>query len=348
MRSPNLLELIRQVRAVAASDARDQDRVFDVAGSERHELERFLRMNARIGWPWPAQTPELPPVPASISNLSQDSVRTRAESAWLAATRLRALIQQWFSFLSHLRMGWTVQSDSVPTVLQVFPKLSSLVVVAEFYCDYGLQERKRDNDPELPQVLESCRRFLLLNDIQPSDEEDVSRLVVPMQDFQNLFEGFTKEAERQARVLHSAEARHPLLEADLEVVTEKLGRAVTLYGTQLSGDKCHISPLEPCTRRHANDAFEQIGRFIDLLQEAPQLALTSGDEDWPTVSDAAKILGVNAGILSRDVTTRRLRSNGKAGKNRRIDPIDLMRWSKKRAERGERTESDDEVRRKQG
>ena len=78
----------------------------------------------------------------------------------------------------------------------------------------------------------------------------------------------------------------------------------------------------------------------------PTTALPVSDDRWLTVADAARIAGVNSGVISRAVGNQELRSNGQSRRSRRIDAADLSLWQLKRAERPEMRESDAEVARK--
>jgi hypothetical protein len=66
-------------------------------------------------------------------------------------------------------------------------------------------------------------------------------------------------------------------------------------------------------------------------------------ERWLTVSEAARISACNKGIITRAVEAGTLKSNGKAGRLRRIDAVDLARWQLARAAKPEPTENDASV-----
>src|SRR5262249_42079235 len=75
---------------------------------------------------------------------------------------------------------------------------------------------------------------------------------------------------------------------------------------------------------------------------------TEGDQEhsgWLTVSAAAKVAGINTGTLTRAVDAGEIRSNGKRGRDRRINPGDLTRWLLARADKPEREESEEQVKR---
>jgi hypothetical protein len=74
---------------------------------------------------------------------------------------------------------------------------------------------------------------------------------------------------------------------------------------------------------------------------------SSGEDlNWFTVTQAATTACCNTGQITRAVDAGLLKSNGKAGRERRIDLADLARWILRRAGRGETTESDAAVERK--
>jgi hypothetical protein len=64
-----------------------------------------------------------------------------------------------------------------------------------------------------------------------------------------------------------------------------------------------------------------------------------------TVNDAARISGCNSGTISRAVEAGNLKSNGKRGRDRRIDGADLSRWQRDRAKKTKPAESNAAVER---
>jgi len=65
---------------------------------------------------------------------------------------------------------------------------------------------------------------------------------------------------------------------------------------------------------------------------------------WLTVSQAASIGGVNAGVVTRAVDSGELLGNGLTDRERRVDAVDLAQWVLRRAGRPEPRESDAQVR----
>jgi hypothetical protein len=61
----------------------------------------------------------------------------------------------------------------------------------------------------------------------------------------------------------------------------------------------------------------------------------AGDDEtpgrWLTISDAARVSGINKGIISRAADAGELRDNGKTERARRIDALDFIQWQLKRA-----------------
>src|SRR5262249_11421701 len=70
------------------------------------------------------------------------------------------------------------------------------------------------------------------------------------------------------------------------------------------------------------------------------------DRRWLTVTEAAQITACDKGVISRAGDEGKLKSNGKTGRKRRIDGIDLNRWQLERAAKPEPVESDEAVTRK--
>jgi hypothetical protein len=71
------------------------------------------------------------------------------------------------------------------------------------------------------------------------------------------------------------------------------------------------------------------------------------EDRWLTVTQAACVAGVARGVISRaadrDGGDHKLKSNGKSGRGRRIDRIDLTRWILVRSNRSTSEESDEKV-----
>jgi Flp pilus assembly protein TadD len=64
---------------------------------------------------------------------------------------------------------------------------------------------------------------------------------------------------------------------------------------------------------------------------------------WITVSDAAKIAGINAGVVSRALDDGELMGNGLTGRQRRVDAVDLAQWQLRRAAKPDIQESQEQV-----
>jgi hypothetical protein len=71
----------------------------------------------------------------------------------------------------------------------------------------------------------------------------------------------------------------------------------------------------------------------------------SQPERWLTVSAAATLTEAHKGEISRAVDGEQLKGNGKTGRDRRIDLVDLTRWKLERSKRPERGESNEHVKR---
>jgi len=70
-----------------------------------------------------------------------------------------------------------------------------------------------------------------------------------------------------------------------------------------------------------------------------------GLQRWLTVSDAASISAINAGVISRAVDTGELMGNGLKDRERRIDAVSLTQWMLRRSGRSEPEESEGQVKR---
>jgi hypothetical protein len=102
--------------------------------------------------------------------------------------------------------------------------------------------------------------------------------------------------------------------------------------------------------RIANRLEREDAERCERLAGAPggasgSLSLTGvgeGDQAgrWMTVTQAARVACCNKGIIARAAKGGELRSNGKTGRDRRIDTVDLARWMLERAERPEASETD--------
>ncbi len=69
------------------------------------------------------------------------------------------------------------------------------------------------------------------------------------------------------------------------------------------------------------------------------------EQEWLTVSEAARVATTNSGTITRAVENGEIRSNGKRGRDRRIDPAGLSHWMLSRANRPEPQESEEQVKR---
>jgi hypothetical protein len=80
---------------------------------------------------------------------------------------------------------------------------------------------------------------------------------------------------------------------------------------------------------------------------ANQLSEAEADDEarWLMVSEAAQTAGCNSGLISRAVSEGKLKSNGKNGRARRIDAVDLTRWIRDRSNKPDPEESDEQVER---
>jgi len=76
--------------------------------------------------------------------------------------------------------------------------------------------------------------------------------------------------------------------------------------------------------------FLTVGKFLQQLELS-----VKGDDGW-TVTQAANFLSVERGNIEGLVKSGSLRDNGRTGRDRRIDPLSVKRYSKKKCARDER------------
>ena len=69
-----------------------------------------------------------------------------------------------------------------------------------------------------------------------------------------------------------------------------------------------------------------------ISPESPGTASELDDSEWLTVTEAAREQGVDKARISKAANSGVLRTNGKKGRDRRIDPASLVRWNLSRAD----------------
>jgi len=88
----------------------------------------------------------------------------------------------------------------------------------------------------------------------------------------------------------------------------------------------------------------------ERLEKKPRPDVDKDEEadegDWLTISEAERISGINRGTISRALDAGSLKGNGKAGRARRINGNDFIRWQLERASNAEPFETDAAVKRK--
>jgi hypothetical protein len=101
------------------------------------------------------------------------------------------------------------------------------------------------------------------------------------------------------------------------------------------------------------DLDEELVGLVEQLDRAPLSVIAARDirspddreTTWLTVTEAARVTGVNTGVITHAADAGQLKSNGKQGRARRIDPAGLTRWQLERANKKEPEESDEHVKR---
>jgi hypothetical protein len=99
-------------------------------------------------------------------------------------------------------------------------------------------------------------------------------------------------------------------------------------------------------------ALDWIAIRWGLLETHPKQDRRAGTADapsesdrWLTVTDAAIAAGTSKGVITKAVDAGKLRSNGAKRHARRIDAVDLARWTLKRSNRAEPSETSEQVER---
>lgn len=80
------------------------------------------------------------------------------------------------------------------------------------------------------------------------------------------------------------------------------------------------------------------------LRDSPAETDGHDSQRWLRVSEAAAITGNNGGTITRAINQGKLKGNGKRGRGRRVDGLDLNRWQLERSGRLDPQESDAKVR----
>ncbi|TWU27566.1 hypothetical protein [Bythopirellula polymerisocia] len=73
--------------------------------------------------------------------------------------------------------------------------------------------------------------------------------------------------------------------------------------------------------------------LADVRSELARATMPVDESGWPTVSQAAEDQFVSASVISKAANSGALKSNGKKGRDRRIDPASLVTWNLKRNKR---------------
>jgi len=92
------------------------------------------------------------------------------------------------------------------------------------------------------------------------------------------------------------------------------------------------------------DTYEvDLHKLDNEIQKKVEQTSTLDDSEWPTVSDSYRVTAINKGIISRAAKSGDLPSNGKKGRERRIHPLGLIKWTLKRIVNDELPESEARV-----
>jgi hypothetical protein len=209
--------------------------------------------------------------------------------------------------------------------------------------DFGLYFELRYHLEANPNYIE-----LMRNRLNPDDEYDLVRVVE-----------FAPQLFGTAKFTHDIFPRLDnwlLLQCGpgTEVCTLPLRRVADLLEQGVNGKIRRPAPIarDQAEAEHPEEAGadcasdqgdagqgegDTIGRTLDRAEKGA---------DWLKVTEAARVTGCNSGEITRAANTGSLKSNGKKGRARRIDPADLSRWQLRRTEREEAVESNAVVEKK--
>ncbi|HEX3991926.1 MAG TPA: hypothetical protein VHX39_12215 [Acetobacteraceae bacterium] len=126
---------------------------------------------------------------------------------------------------------------------------------------------------------------------------------------------------------------------------------------RLIDEAIHPSPSFPANQESstAPDASALAAPTVPAASAPAATAIpasASGDEaaaeanpvHWLTLVEAEQLSAINRGVISRAVTAGEIASNGKKGRQRRLDAADFVRWQLARARRPEAPEGNEQVR----
>lgn len=115
----------------------------------------------------------------------------------------------------------------------------------------------------------------------------------------------------------------------------------------LSAMKPPNTDVEGLMKKEYYDALRRVDRTLaSELTRKPDVVSSDGADDsgnWITVSDAARLVGVDTGTISRAATKGQLKHNGKVKAERRVYLPSVQQWHKRRLSKPEQRESDEHV-----
>jgi hypothetical protein len=253
----------------------------------------------------------LPPPPDSFDQLPGPS-RLRANEVWLAASRLRGILNAWETWWIDLRCN----GDADPGVAWRYREAASQCVRALFTLRVSAPPFESEEIDTILAILPPAPSGQLARtDLEPDGKGGwVEVKTVAWQ----RDPGFLNEYWGHAR-------------------SRRMGRLIGELSTLL--ELLRSYPLAVLGVGPAAEASGGDG--------SPNVAADGGEDEsdrWITVSDAATTAGgLSTGTISRAVKNGQLRGNGKTGRDRRIDVVDLGRFLRDRAKKPEPGESTDAV-----
>lgn len=86
----------------------------------------------------------------------------------------------------------------------------------------------------------------------------------------------------------------------------------------------------PPPRIVSSDSIDEVlpRMKIESTRALKLLAVSSPDADWPTITQVADGLHKNSGVISRLLKQGKLRDNGLENRDRRVDPVSILKYCK--------------------
>ena len=138
-----------------------------------------------------------------------------------------------------------------------------------------------------------------------------------MQDYTAVLAMTTADPETRSALKELKAARSSFLNASLDCFVR--------FADQLFD---HAQPVSDQANNAVNSAMVHLGNSIaSFLESCTAGKLLDPCDSWPTVSDTARMLERNKGVISKMVGSGELKDNGKSGSERRINPVSICEYA---------------------